>query len=137
MPRVGGLAVAERDGVEALKNSRGMGGRNFWFSVQTIRDELLAVRRIHMMKNLVGANTIFRCGFVEAFVMIRDHGSWTETKCGVFARIIMPGEGFFGARRVHRKFCFQSDRLVRLQMRQDKMQFASRVHEKVGTGQLR
>src|SRR2546426_1070247 len=92
--------------------------------IQATGDNPISLRRKQVMENLVRPNSTCRRGLVKPFVVIRHDRPVAEHEISMMAGVIAPDEASRACWGLGRKGCFQSNRLARRQMWQDKMQFA-------------
>src|SRR5438093_9343264 len=97
---------------------------DFGILIQATGDNPIALRRIHVMENLIGPNSTCRRGLVKPFVVIGHDRSLAEHEISMMAGVIVPGEASSARGGLGRKGCFQSKRLAGRQVWQDKMQLA-------------
>ena len=92
MPGVCSPAVTIGDAIKTVKNSAVMRGMHFWIVRQPTGYPAFAIGRKDMMKNLIGSDPAFRCGFVQSFIVVGHDVPFSEHEIGMVAGLIAPGE---------------------------------------------
>src|SRR5689334_5901746 len=94
MPGIRRLPVTIRNAIEAVENPTMMRRMDLRIVIQASGDDLIAIRRIYVMENFIGANSTGGRGLIEAFIVISHDLALAEREIGVMPRVIMPGETF-------------------------------------------